>query len=152
MRFKTVLLAIQVPAAEKVSEIGGVRSRNDKFADKSERVPAGDLGQTPDSLQTLLNYHEKEGEAVLYVGDLSYADEHPNFDPVKWDTFGRLVERSTAYHPWILAAGNHEVEYGPEIVSLLAFTPSPVIQSQSYTFLIWRKGKYRHTSDNFRTT
>jgi len=80
---------------------------------------AGDLGQTFDSNKTLAHYESNphKGQAVLYVGDLSYADNYPNHDNVRWDTWGRFVERSTAYQPWIWTTGNHELDYAPEIVS-----------------------------------
>lgn len=53
---------------------------------------------------------------MLYVGDLSYADNHPFHDNRKWDIWGRFVEKSTAYQPWIWTAGNHEMDFAPEIV------------------------------------
>ncbi|KAL0802889.1 hypothetical protein Bca101_058065 [Brassica carinata] len=74
----------------------------------------GDLGQTYASNQTLYNYMSNpKGQAVLFVGDLSYADDHPNHDQRKWDSYGRFVEPSAAYQPWIWAAGNHEIDYAP---------------------------------------
>lgn len=77
----------------------------------------GDLGQTYASNQTLYNYMSNpKGQAVLFVGDLSYADDHPNHDQRKWDSYGRFVEPSAAYQPWIWAAGNHEIDYAPSIV------------------------------------
>ena len=79
----------------------------------------GDLGQSFDSNKTLTHYELNpiKGQAVLFVGDLSYADNYPNHDNVRWDTWGRFVERSTAYQPWIWTAGNHELDFAPEIVS-----------------------------------
>lgn len=78
---------------------------------------AGDLGQTFDSNITLSHYESNsKGQTVLYVGDLSYADIYPDHDNVRWDTWGRFVERSTAYQPWIWTAGNHEIDFAPEIV------------------------------------
>lgn len=59
-----------------------------------------------------------KGQAVLFVGDLSYADDHPNHDQRKWDSYGRFVEPSAAYQPWIWAAGNHEIDYAPSIVTI----------------------------------
>ncbi|BAT95532.1 hypothetical protein LR48_Vigan02g125000 [Vigna angularis] len=53
-----------------------------------------------------------------FLGDLSYADNHPNHDNVRWDTWGRFVERNNAYEPWIWATGNNELDYAPELVSL----------------------------------
>ncbi|KAG1368840.1 Purple acid phosphatase 10 [Cocos nucifera] len=50
----------------------------------------GDLGQTFDSNRTLSHYESNpKAQALLYVGDLSYADNHPNHDNVRWDTWGR---------------------------------------------------------------
>lgn len=57
-----------------------------------------------------------KGQAVLFVGDLSYADRYPNHDNNRWDTWGRFVERSVAYQPWIWTAGNHEIDFVPNIV------------------------------------
>ncbi|CAF2168082.1 unnamed protein product [Brassica napus] len=78
---------------------------------------AGDLGQTFDSNITLPHYEKspKKGQAVLFVGDLSYADNHPNHDNNRWDSWGRFSERSTAYQPWIWTTGNHELDFAPEI-------------------------------------
>uniref|UniRef100_A0A2N9FV34 Purple acid phosphatase n=1 Tax=Fagus sylvatica TaxID=28930 RepID=A0A2N9FV34_FAGSY len=74
----------------------------------------GDLGQTYNSLSTLDHYMQSEGQTVLFVGDLSYADRYEYTDVgLRWDTWGRFVERSTAYQPWIWSAGNHEIEYMP---------------------------------------
>ncbi|KAH6820319.1 purple acid phosphatase 10 [Perilla frutescens var. hirtella] len=67
----------------------------------------GDLGQTYDSNSTLTHYERNpsKGEAVLFVGDLSYADKYPNHDNTRWDTWGRFVERNNAYQPWIWTGG-----------------------------------------------
>lgn len=78
----------------------------------------GDLGQTFDSNRTLSHYESNpKAKTVLFVGDLSYADDHPFHDNVRWDTWGRFTERSAAYQPWIWVAGNHEIDFAPEIVS-----------------------------------
>ncbi|XP_042509239.1 bifunctional purple acid phosphatase 26-like [Macadamia integrifolia] len=77
----------------------------------------GDLGQTYNSLSTLNHYMQSGAQAVLFVGDLSYADRYQYNDVgIRWDSWGRLVERSAAYQPWIWSAGNHEVEYMPEML------------------------------------
>jgi hypothetical protein len=80
---------------------------------------AGDLGQSYDSNTTLSHYelNPTKGQTVLFVGDLSYADNYPNHDNVRWDTWGRFSERSVAYQPWIWTVGNHEIDFAPEIVS-----------------------------------
>lgn len=79
----------------------------------------GDLGQSYDSNLTVTHYelNPAKGKTVLFVGDLSYADNYPNHDNVRWDTWGRFTERSVAYQPWIWTAGNHEIDFDPEIVS-----------------------------------
>ncbi|KAJ6897391.1 hypothetical protein NC651_023301 [Populus alba x Populus x berolinensis] len=85
----------------------------------------GDLGQSYDSNTTLTHYEKNptKGQAVLFVGDLSYADNYPNHDNVRWDTWGRFVERSVAYQPWIWTAGNHEIDFAPEIGETKPFKP-----------------------------
>ncbi|KAI4298296.1 hypothetical protein L6164_031873 [Bauhinia variegata] len=85
----------------------------------------GDLGQSFDSNKTLTHYEKnpRKGQTVLFVGDLSYADNYPNHDNVRWDTWGRFVERSVAYQPWIWTAGNHEIDFAPEIGEATPFKP-----------------------------
>ncbi|BBH09355.1 Purple acid phosphatase 5, partial [Prunus dulcis] len=85
----------------------------------------GDLGQTYDSNATLTHYelNPQKGQAVLFVGDLSYADLFPNHDNVRWDTWGRFTERSVAYQPWIWTAGNHDIDFAPEIGETEPFKP-----------------------------
>ncbi|KAH7278587.1 hypothetical protein KP509_38G047600 [Ceratopteris richardii] len=83
----------------------------------------GDLGQTFDSNKTLQHYMEGKGQTVLFVGDLSYADNYPNHDNRRWDTWGRFVESSTAYQPWIWTAGNHELDFVPELGETTPFKP-----------------------------
>lgn len=79
---------------------------------------AGDLGQTYNSLSTLEHCKQTGAETILFVGDLSYADRYTYHDVgVRWDSWGRFVERSTAYQPWIWSAGNHEIEYFPYMVN-----------------------------------
>ncbi|KAJ0040067.1 hypothetical protein Pint_28365 [Pistacia integerrima] len=84
----------------------------------------GDLGQTYASNTTFEHYvSNQNGQAVLFVGDLSYADHYAFHDNVRWDTWGRFVEKSTAYQPWIWTAGNHELDYAPEIGENVPFKP-----------------------------
>jgi acid phosphatase type 7 len=67
-----------------------------------------------------LSHYEKnmDSGAVLFAGDLSYADHYPYHDNRRWDSWGRFVERSTAYQPWIWTVGNHELDFEPSIVSI----------------------------------
>ncbi|GAB4837869.1 prolyl aminopeptidase [Ancistrocladus abbreviatus] len=85
----------------------------------------GDLGQSYDSNRTLTHYEKNpiKGQTVLFVGDLSYADNYPNHDNVRWDTWGRFIERSVAHQPWIWTAGNHEIDFAPEIGETKPFKP-----------------------------
>ncbi|XP_019169259.1 PREDICTED: purple acid phosphatase 2-like [Ipomoea nil] len=85
----------------------------------------GDLGQSFDSNKTLTHYEMNpiKGDAVLYVGDLCYADNYPNHDNVRWDTWARFVERCVAYQPWIWTTGNHEIDFAPEIGETKPFKP-----------------------------
>ncbi|KAF5787425.1 putative phosphoric monoester hydrolase [Helianthus annuus] len=85
----------------------------------------GDLGQTYDSNLTLTHYEMNpvKGQAVLFVGDLSYADHYTFHDNSRWDSWGRFAERSTAYQPWIWTAGNHELDYEPSIGETKPFKP-----------------------------
>ncbi|KAM7517226.1 hypothetical protein LguiA_006809 [Lonicera macranthoides] len=85
----------------------------------------GDLGQTFDSNRTLTHYelNPVKGQTLLFVGDLSYADCYPNHDNIRWDTWGRFIERSAAYQPWIWTAGNHELDFVPDIGETKPFKP-----------------------------
>ncbi|KAJ3698864.1 hypothetical protein LUZ61_002569 [Rhynchospora tenuis] len=84
----------------------------------------GDLGQTYDSNKTLSHYESNpKAETVLYVGDLSYADNYPDHDNNRWDSWARFVERSTAYQPWIWTAGNHELDFEPSLGEKEPFKP-----------------------------
>ncbi|KAE8690640.1 Purple acid phosphatase [Hibiscus syriacus] len=61
----------------------------------------GDLGQSFDSNSTLTHYEQnpQKGQTVLFV------------------------ERSVAYQPWIWTAGNHEIDFAPEIGEKKPFKP-----------------------------
>ncbi|KAM1420592.1 hypothetical protein ACFX2I_002944 [Malus domestica] len=73
----------------------------------------GDLGQTYDSNKTLTHYelNPRKGQAVLFVGDLSYADQYPNHDNVRWYTWGRFVERSGETKPFKPCSHRYHVPY-----------------------------------------
>ncbi|XP_021862450.1 purple acid phosphatase 2 isoform X2 [Spinacia oleracea] len=85
----------------------------------------GDLGQTHDSNRTLTHYelNPTKGKALVFVGDLSYADNYPYNDNARWDTWARFVERNAAYQPWIWTAGNHEIDYLPKVGESIPFKP-----------------------------
>lgn len=61
----------------------------------------GDLGQTLDSAKTLQHLVDVQPQSILNVGDLSYAD---GYQP-RWDTYGRLVQPSTAHVAWMNIEG-----------------------------------------------
>lgn len=95
----------------------------------------GDLGQTYNSLSTLEHYMQSGGQTVLFVGDLSYADRYQHNDVgIRWDSWGRFVEPSAAYQPWIWSAGNHEIEYMPEMVLQISFLLSSALPVDLYFF------------------
>ncbi|KAI3894479.1 hypothetical protein MKX03_013810 [Papaver bracteatum] len=82
----------------------------------------GDLGQTYNSLSTLEHYMQSKGQAVLFLGDLSYADRYTKNDiGIRWDSWGRFAERVAAYQPWIWTVGNHEIDYMPELGEVRPF-------------------------------
>jgi len=82
----------------------------------------GDMGQTYNSLSTLEHYMQSGAQTVLFVGDLSYADRYEYNDVgIRWDSWGRFVEKSTAYQPWIWTAGNHEIDYMPYMGEVTPF-------------------------------
>ncbi|GAU34927.1 hypothetical protein TSUD_312580, partial [Trifolium subterraneum] len=85
----------------------------------------GDLGQTYNSNTTLTHYElsPAKGQTMLYVGDLSYANDYPFHDNTRWDTWGRFIERVAAYQPWIWTAGNHEIDFAPELGETKPFKP-----------------------------
>ncbi|KAL5847730.1 hypothetical protein ACOSQ3_011254 [Xanthoceras sorbifolium] len=85
----------------------------------------GDLGQTYDSNRTLTHYelNPAKGKTMLFVGDLSYANDYPFHDNTRWDTWGRFTERNAAYQPWIWTAGNHELDLAPELGEAIPFKP-----------------------------
>ncbi|CAI0388633.1 unnamed protein product [Linum tenue] len=98
----------------------------------------GDLGQTYNSLSTLQHYMQSGADAVLFVGDLSYSDRYQYNDVgIRWDTWGRFVEQSTAYQPWMWSAGNHEIEFMPYMDEVVPFRnflhryPTPYLASKS---------------------
>ncbi|XP_051152603.1 bifunctional purple acid phosphatase 26 [Andrographis paniculata] len=98
----------------------------------------GDLGQTYNSLSTLDHYEQTGAQTVLFVGDLSYADRYDKHDVgVRWDSWGRFVEKITAYQPWIWTVGNHEIEYFPHLQEVIPFRnyihryPTPHLASES---------------------
>ncbi|KAG5247816.1 Fe(III)-Zn(II) purple acid phosphatase family protein [Salix suchowensis] len=103
----------------------------------------GDLGQSYDSNRTLTHYENNptKGQAVLFVGDLSYADTYPNHD-----------NRSVAYQPWIWTAGNHEIDFAPEIGETKPFKPYnhryhiPYRASQSTAPFWYSIKRLQHTS------
>jgi hypothetical protein len=71
---------------------------------------------------------------MLYVGDLSYANDYPFHDNNRWDTWGRFIERVAAYQHWIWTAGNHEIDFAPELVCL-QYLSTILTSVLSWTFL-----------------
>ena len=55
--------------------------------------------------------------SIIHVGDLSYAD----CNETKWDTYGNMIQVLSSRLPWMVGAGNHEVEGGPDGTFFTAF-------------------------------
>lgn len=71
----------------------------------------GDLGQTSDSAATINHIQTNSHiQMILHAGDLSYADcKQP-----LWDTYATMIEPLSQNLPWMVCAGNHEIEYYPD--------------------------------------
>ena len=67
----------------------------------------GDLGQTNDSHTNVVHWMEdRDLRSVICVGDESYADDLQG----RWDSWARLVQPVAARLPWMVAAGNRELQ------------------------------------------
>jgi hypothetical protein len=68
----------------------------------------GDLGQTSDSKYTISHMSKQlYSNLILHVGDLSYADCNQTL----WDSYGELIEPLSSKKMWMVAPGNHEIEF-----------------------------------------
>ena len=68
----------------------------------------GDLGQTIDSKYTIDHMLKQQySNMILHVGDLSYADCNQTL----WDSYGELIEPLASKKAWMVAPGNHEIEF-----------------------------------------
>jgi len=68
----------------------------------------GDLGQTADSKSTIEHIiKDPHIDMILHAGDLSYADCNPSL----WDSYGDMIEPLAKRVPWMVCAGNHEIEF-----------------------------------------
>jgi len=67
----------------------------------------GDLGQTTNSLSTISHIIDNDIDMILHAGDLSYADCNQQL----WDTYGEMIEPLAKRVPWMVCAGNHEIEF-----------------------------------------
>ena len=47
---------------------------------------------------------------------ISHTQMTPIHDNARWNTWGIFIERNAAYQPWIWTAGNHELDFAPELV------------------------------------
>jgi acid phosphatase type 7 len=76
----------------------------------------GDLGQTDYSVSTIKHLaNDKRISMILHAGDLSYADCNQTL----WDSYGQMIEPLASRIPWMVCAGNHEIEFnGTDIYGL----------------------------------
>lgn len=93
----------------------------------------GDLGQTDVSLKSMEALAALEADAVLLVGDLSYADGYGN----SWDTFGRAFEALASHVPVLTTGGNHEVGSGEAWLPYQLRYPTPYQGSGSPDPAYW---------------
>ncbi|XP_061350741.1 purple acid phosphatase 2-like isoform X5 [Gastrolobium bilobum] len=93
---------------------------------------------TIQNLETLTHYElsPAKGQTILYVGDLSYADDYPFHDNTRWDTWGRFTERIAAYQPWIWTAGNHEIDFAPELYQIVHLHCGTLSRELQHTSLL----------------
>lgn len=78
----------------------------------------GDLGQTDDSKVTVDHILENQKlEMILHAGDMSYAD----CDQPRWDTWANMVQVLAQERPWMVCAGNHEIEMNADGSHFLAY-------------------------------
>lgn len=67
----------------------------------------GDLGQTTDSAKTISRVDEDDDiKFIMHAGDMAYAD----CDQKRWETYFDHIEPLAASTPWMVVAGNHEIE------------------------------------------
>ncbi|CAL0309019.1 unnamed protein product [Lupinus luteus] len=97
----------------------------------------GDLGQTFDSNTTLTHYQNSKGNTLLYVGDLSYADNYPNHDNGETQPFKPFSNR---YHTPYVASQSTEPYYysikrGPAHIIVLASYSAYGTSSLQYKWL-----------------
>ncbi len=92
----------------------------------------GDLGQTKDSELTIEHMAKNiYSNMILHVGDLSYA----NCNQTLWDEYGKLIEPLASSKPWMVSAGNHEIEFTNAQEPYRAFEERykmPAIKSAEY--------------------
>eukprot|EP00850_Spirogloea_muscicola_P009268 SM000051S17628 [mRNA] locus=s51:694600:702026:- [translate_table: standard] len=91
-----------------------------------------DVGQTSNSSSTFDNVNLGNPDVILFAADLCYAD---NYGPpcarfngtdvpsganrtcgiggLRWDSWGRLAEKTFAHYPTAFVSGNHELETPP---------------------------------------
>lgn len=69
----------------------------------------GDLGTTSNSVGTLDHVLANPLiQACIYAGDVCYADNSKNWS--LWDALGNQIQPSAAAIPWMMSAGNHDIE------------------------------------------
>ncbi|KAL3152817.1 hypothetical protein ABBQ38_012398 [Trebouxia sp. C0009 RCD-2024] len=86
-----------------------------------------DLGQTAYSNATVYGLMNDMAQAILLIGDLSYADDYNGhstgqrngYQP-RWDTWGQMMQPIISHLPFLSVMGNHEEEsefrYGDDYV------------------------------------
>jgi hypothetical protein len=98
-------------ATFRTAPTGRSRFRWTSYGDLSTPVTSWVLS-SPQSLHAVDAVERFEPLFHLLNGDLCYANLNPTAQPAVWADFGRNVQRSAAYRPWMPCPGNHEIEFG----------------------------------------
>lgn len=70
-------------------------------------IAMGDLGQTDDSRQTVARaLLDSDARLILHAGDMPYSD----CDLPRWESYFTMIEPLSQRLPWMVVAGNHEIE------------------------------------------
>ncbi len=75
---------------------------------------------TPASRNAVAGVEQVGSLFTLVAGDLSYANQRRN-PPRAWSDWFNMISRSARHHPWMPAAGNHEIERGNGPLGLAAY-------------------------------
>ncbi len=97
-------------ASFKTAPVGRARFRWTSYGDLATPVASWTLS-SPQSHHAVGAVERFQPLFHLLNGDLCYANMNPTAQPAVWADFGRNVQRSAAFRPWLPCPGNHEIEF-----------------------------------------